>query len=76
MSKILPLLLIAYLAVYLLDGRGRESNESPAKEHSFINETVTTLNPEGKNFVTRPFYRKDAVEGSYKLDLPIHLLVN
>ena len=76
MNKILKLLLIAYLAVYLSDGRKGEVTELPAKESGFPSETLTILESYRKNSLPRSYYPEDAFAATSKLTLPAHLLVN
>ncbi len=76
MKKIIPLLLIGYLAVYLSDRPKNEIKELPAKEKGFPTETLTILDSYKKNSLTRSDYLKDAFATTSKLKLPAHLLVN
>ena len=76
MNKILILLLIAYLAIYLSDGRKGEVNELPAKESGFPSETLTIFESYRKNSLPSSYYPEDAFAASNKLNLPAHLLVN
>ena len=78
MNKIflLLLLLIAYFAVDLSDGRNAELKELPATENGFPTETLTILDSYRKNFPTHSYYLEDAFEPSGKLKIPQHLLVN
>ena len=76
MYKILILLLVAYLAVYLSDGRKNELKELPATEDGFPAETLTILESYRKNSLPGSYYPEDAFAASSKLNLPAHLLVN
>ena len=76
MKKIFLLLLIAYLAVHLLDGPKNELKELPATEDGFPTETLTIINSYRKNSLPHFHYQEDAFEPSSKLHLPAHLLVN
>lgn len=76
MNKIFLLVLIAYFAVDLSDGRKTELKELPATGNGFPTETLTILDSYRKNFPGHSYYLEDPFEPSSKLKLPAHLLVN